>query len=250
MRCRRRLGAFPCQPLPRIPGRRRSSGAPLAWMRAREAQPVPCSPCMFAFAGIARVRQPVQWSLGMNVPAGHSSVRAAAAPPASRASASASTCTPREMSAGEANSSGRWLQPLRHGMKTMPVGAICKGGGQRRVGDRRPAFRRYSRGVCPPSCRAGRPGQVLGATGESATATRQSGTCLGHEQRIMVSAADHALAAEPPLPTAPGRKSGAIASKHATCELERQAHAGYSGRAKGDSGRLTGSVQPRRHARC
>lgn len=32
------------------------------------------------------------------------------------------------MSSGEANSSGRWLQPLRQGMKTIPVGAICGGG--------------------------------------------------------------------------------------------------------------------------
>lgn len=48
-------------------------------------------------------------------------------PPASCASASASTSMPRAMSPGVANSSGLWLQPLRQGMKTIPVGAICGG---------------------------------------------------------------------------------------------------------------------------
>lgn len=39
---------------------------------------------------------------------------------------------------GEANSSGRWLQPLRQGMKIMPVGAICGTGGPKAWEDNTP----------------------------------------------------------------------------------------------------------------
>lgn len=44
--------------------------------------------------------------------------------PANLASVSAKTSTPSAIASGEANSSGRWLHPLRHGMKIMPEGAI------------------------------------------------------------------------------------------------------------------------------
>ena len=40
------------------------------------------------------------------------------------AKAIARAFTPLSMSSGEAYSSGRWLQPCRQGMKSMPVGAI------------------------------------------------------------------------------------------------------------------------------
>ena len=42
----------------------------------------------------------------------------------SLASDSASIKVPRAMSSGEANSSGRWLYPLRQGMNSMPAGAM------------------------------------------------------------------------------------------------------------------------------
>ncbi len=41
----------------------------------------------------------------------------------SRASVSASTCVPSAMCSAAANSSGRWLTPPRHGMKSMATGA-------------------------------------------------------------------------------------------------------------------------------
>ena len=44
--------------------------------------------------------------------------------PAKRDSVSANTIVPQTISSSEANSSGRWLNPLRHGMKSMPVGAM------------------------------------------------------------------------------------------------------------------------------
>lgn len=42
----------------------------------------------------------------------------------SEANVSASTRVPRAMSSAEANSSGRWLYPPRHGMKSIATGAI------------------------------------------------------------------------------------------------------------------------------
>jgi len=43
--------------------------------------------------------------------------------PASAASVSASTSTPRAISSGDAYSSGRWLNPFRQGIKSIPTGA-------------------------------------------------------------------------------------------------------------------------------
>jgi hypothetical protein len=43
---------------------------------------------------------------------------------ASEASASASTNAPRAISSGEANSSGRWLYPLKQGTNSIATGAM------------------------------------------------------------------------------------------------------------------------------
>ncbi len=48
---------------------------------------------------------------------------------------SASTATPLDMASLEENSSGRWLQPLRQGMKIMAVGAMLLAGrGEKEAG--------------------------------------------------------------------------------------------------------------------